>query len=143
VIKIHLYAEGKKGGKPKFPWIQEGLLEYEKRLTGKATFIFHYHPEELLYKKIAEDPSILLLDPSGDPYTSEAFSSLFFKLGEKQGATLSFAIGGPTGFPPSLKKEYKKISLSLLTFPHDLARLLLFEQIYRAFEIEKGSSYHK
>jgi 23S rRNA (pseudouridine1915-N3)-methyltransferase len=56
---------------------------------------------------------------------------------------LTFVIGGPEGLPPSLKKYPDRLSLSPLTFTHQIVRLVLVEQLYRAIEIAKGSSYHK
>ena len=61
-----------------------------------------------------------------------------------QGARLSFVIGGAEGLSKEVsEKALAKISLSKLTFTHQLTRLILIEQIYRAYEIDKGSQYHK
>lgn len=63
---------------------------------------------------------------------------------EKEGAHLNFVIGGAEGLPPPiLNNSLTQISLSPLTFTHQLTRLILLEQLYRAFEIQKGSQYHK
>ena len=85
----------------------------------------------------------VLLDPAGPPRTSEAFARW---LGERmdRGESLAFALGSSHGFDPTLKSEVKeKLSLSPLTFPHDLTRVVFLEQLYRAFAILRGSPYHK
>lgn len=61
-----------------------------------------------------------------------------------RGESLAFAVGSSHGFDPALKTEIREhLSLSPMTFPHDLSRVLFLEQLYRAFSILKGTSYHK
>jgi 23S rRNA (pseudouridine1915-N3)-methyltransferase len=61
-----------------------------------------------------------------------------------RGESLAFAIGSSHGFDPALKGEIReKMSLSPMTFPHDLSRIMCLEQLYRAFAILKGKTYHK
>ena len=109
------------------------------------------------------------LDPTGTMLDSPAFTDLVFNRLESGGSRLCFVIGGAEGLPPALspptKGDYHRsyangrpninggkgeiirnlefISLSKLTFTHQLARILLAEQLYRACEIKKGSGYHK
>ena len=80
---------------------------------------------------------------TGPEYTSVEFSKVFYKSVEKGGATVSFIIGGFAGLPPAIKDTYPLLSLSKLTWTHQMVRLLLTEQVYRAVEIYKGSEYHK
>ena len=82
--------------------------------------------------------------PGGEmPRQRAVCPTLFQQQLEKGGARITFAIGGAEGFSEEVKKSYPLISLSPLTFTHQMTRLILIEQIYRATEILKGSKYHK
>jgi 23S rRNA (pseudouridine1915-N3)-methyltransferase len=121
-------------GKNKEPWLIEALSEYEKRLTrvAKIEWIF---PKKLTL--INENYS--LLDVKGKYLSSEDFSSFLMSK-----PSHIFVIGGPMGPPKNITDNAtSKFSLSPLTFTHQLVRLVLVEQIYRGFEIFKGSAYHK
>jgi 23S rRNA (pseudouridine1915-N3)-methyltransferase len=83
------------------------------------------------------------LDIRGKSYSSPEFARL---LGDHMnyGRDMAFLIGGPFGLEPALRRESDlQLSLSPLTFPHDLVRVLLLEQLYRAFTILRGEPYHK
>ena len=92
---------------------------------------------------VEKEVNVVALDPVGKQFTSEAFSAFLANCWEEGGARLSIVIGGAEGLPPSLKQRAKLVSLSSLTFTHQMTRLILLEQIYRALEIQKGSHYHK
>ena len=136
VFKVKIFTIGK----CKEKWLEEALAEYEKRLRGKMAI------EWLLVKNDAEliewtktEPYIAL-DPQGELFSSEAWSQKMVQLGLR----LNFVIGGAEGLPsPLLKNARLKWSLSPLTFTHQMTRLILVEQLYRATEIERGSQYHK
>lgn len=100
--------------------------------------------DEKLLELAQKEPLLLCLDPKGVSVTSEEFSRLFYTSLVKGGSRLAFVIGGAEGLPSALKRKSSHlISLSPLTFTHQITRLILLEQLYRALEIQKGSSYHK
>lgn len=131
-------------GKTKESWLEEGLQEYIKRLSGEVSFEFLWFKDEVsLEQAIGKGKQVILLDPLGKMLDSVEFADFLFKEFEREGARLSFAIGGPSGFSEAVKRGRVLISLSKMTFTHQMIRLILMEQIFRAFEIKKGSSYHK
>ena len=80
----------------------------------------------------------------GKQLTSEELSALISSCGTKGCSTINLVIGSSFGIAESVKKRADfKLSMSRMTFPHQMARIVLLEQIYRAFQIEKGSKYHK
>jgi len=130
--------------KAKEIWLDMGCKDYIDRLHPNVQAqIVLYKDEERLKKAIDEDKHPILLDPKGKMLDSPGLASLLEKEMERRGSSLFFAIGGPIGFTPEEKKDRLLISLSPLTFTHQMARLLLLEQVYRAFEIMRGSPYHK
>jgi len=100
--------------------------------------------EKLIQKALAGDENLVVLDVEGKELTSPDLSGFLdknMKLGTK---SLTFLIGGPQGLSPDLVKKAKlRWSLSKLTFPHRIVRLLIIEAIYRAMDILKGGNYHK
>lgn len=140
MIKIRILSPGK----IKEPWLHEALQEYIKRLTPYARFdLIFTKNEQALEILLHENKKMILLDPEGMALDSQAFSEYFFKAVEMGGTEVSFAIGGPDGFSKETKQNHSLISLSKMTFTHQIARLILVEQIYRAFEIRQGSHYHR
>ncbi|MEI8366219.1 MAG: 23S rRNA (pseudouridine(1915)-N(3))-methyltransferase RlmH [Parachlamydiaceae bacterium] len=135
-------------GKTKEEWLEEAISEYLKRLQKITTIEFVWakddeHLSQLVGKEAAKGGIVLCLDPKGQSFTSEKFSTYFLKQLELGGARAALVIGGADGLPPELKNEYPLFSLSAMTFTHQITRLILIEQIYRAFEIAKGSRYNK
>lgn len=131
-------------GKTKEGWLDEAINEYVKRLQPVASFEFIWAKNDLQLITLAEkDAAVICLDAGGKVMDSEQFSSFLMKELEKGGARLTFVIGGAEGLPELMKGKYPLISLSPMTFTHQIARLILVEQTYRAFEIDRGSQYHK
>ena len=131
--------------KTKEKWLQEALSEYEKRLKSimPIEWILAKNNDQL-ETLLDKEPSYVALSPLGKMRTSEEFSTYLFSLLESQGSRLNLVIGGAEGLPDNLiNKAKEQISLSPMTFTHQIARLILIEQIYRATEIQKGSQYHK
>jgi 23S rRNA (pseudouridine1915-N3)-methyltransferase len=141
MLKIKVYSIGK----TKEEWLQEAVGEYEKRL--KATLSFEWilaKSDEQLKQFLEKEENFICLDPKGKQYSSEEFSAFLTKTFRDCNSRLAFVIGGAEGIPPALKSKAKSlISLSKMTFTHQITRLILVEQIYRALEIERGSAYHK
>jgi 23S rRNA (pseudouridine1915-N3)-methyltransferase len=136
MLKVKAIAQGR----CKESWLAEALAEYEKRLKGRIEieWIIVDTPEELA-ERASKEPRLIALDLKGDLLSSEDLSR---RLYTSWGSRIAFAIGGPDGLPSPLKPLFRW-SLSPLTFTHQIVRLLLAEQLYRAAEIERGSSYHK
>ena len=132
-------------GKIKRKWIQEGIEMYLKRLPGLKVIEIknnHLTKEEYTIKEIINKNDILVtLNENGQSFTSKQLAT---KLLNSQNQNIIFVIGGSSGLPPSLNNSASwQLSLSPLTFPHEIARLLLIEQLYRAKNITQGGPYHK
>ncbi len=98
---------------------------------------------ELLLKKIQASDNLILLDEKGKEFTSIQFSEFMQKKMNAGIKQLVFVIGGPYGFSENVyKKAQGKISFSKMTFSHQMFRLFVIEQIYRAFTILKNEPYH-
>lgn len=127
-------------GRCKEKWLAEALAEYEKRLRGKLTIEWQLAEDDAELTEWAKLQPYIALDPKGALLTSEAWSLKMIKLGLR----LAFVIGGAEGLPLEILKGAQfRWSLSPLTFTHQITRLILAEQLYRATEIERGSRYHK
>lgn len=151
-------------GKIKERYLQEGIAEYEKRLRSYAkvhivelsderrslsasTAIESMAKEkegERILAAIPEGSVVIALDVKGQNWSSEELAALFRERelsGENQ---LTFIIGGDLGLSPAvIARSDLRLSLSKMTFTHPMARLLLVEQVYRAFRIIRGEPYHK
>jgi 23S rRNA (pseudouridine1915-N3)-methyltransferase len=147
-------------GKTDPGWIQEGLDIYLQRLKFYTPFELIVVPEpknggnlsqhdlkEKEWQKLATllkgKQDVFLLDERGRSCSSRELAMLIEKKLNQGCRELTFVIGGPFGFSPKIGELVpEKISLSRMTFSHQMARLLLAEQLYRAFTIIKGESYH-
>jgi 23S rRNA (pseudouridine1915-N3)-methyltransferase len=144
-LTTHIHIVGKKSGGENF--INDGISEYEKRLSSTVTIqnYFHKTDDELVAAVTSQKYKTFCMDENGLEYSSREFSKLVFQSFEQSGAHITFVIGGFSGLPKELKvkDKYHLISMSKMTWTHQMARLLLVEQLYRANEIHKGSKYHK
>lgn len=152
MININIVCVGNL--KEKF-WV-DASNEYQKRLSKfcklKVIEIAEQNKYDDIQKiKNAEGDDILkhihgttfLLDIQGKERTSEEFSALLTKTALSS-SEITFVIGGSYGVSDSVKKAIQnKISFGKATYPHNLARIILLEQVYRAFMIESGAKYHK
>jgi 23S rRNA (pseudouridine1915-N3)-methyltransferase len=132
-------------GKTKEPWLQRATEEYLKRLQGSIAieWVLCKSTDQLI-TSLDKESSWTCLDPRGPMLTSEEFSSFLFKTLEAEGSRLNIVIGGAEGLPQKIKTQARHlISFSKMTFTHQMTRLILLEQIYRAHEIKRGSGYHK
>ena len=155
-MKIKVICIGKTGK----PFLENGEKEYLNRLK-------HYSPVEkieipdlknvkkftkeqikvaegkLLLSKVQVGDQVILLDENGENFSSLDFSKFIQKRFNQGGKGIAFLIGGAYGFSDEVyTKAQIKISLSLMTFSHQMIRMLFFEQLYRAFTIIKGEPYH-
>ena len=154
-MKITIVAAGKIREK----WISAGIEEYTKRLKRYCTvdivevadspdtlsteLALSKEAEKILLK-IKPGAFVVLLDPMGVTLDSIAFSGSFASWMERGGAEITFVIGSSRGVGREIKNRADlSLSISAMTFTHQMARLLLLEQCYRGFRIRNGEPYHK
>ena len=132
-------------GKVRKGWVQEGVALYLKRLPGlQVVELKDSTPEkeaEAIRSTLRADEWPVMLMEQGTPLASIPFAQRLERLGNER---LAFVIGGADGLTDELKAAARwQLSLSPMTFPHELARLLLLEQLFRAQAILQGSPYHR
>jgi len=155
-MNIKLLAIGKTDNKN----LQTLIDDYSKRLSFYIKFELEIIPDlknvknlsenqqkekegELILAKLAPTDQLILLDENGSSFSSIGFSEYLQKKMNAGIKTLVFVIGGPYGFSEEVyKKSQGKISLSAMTFSHQMVRLFIIEQIYRGFTILKNEPYH-
>lgn len=132
-------------GKTKEAWLSQGIQEYTTRLKNVMSIEWSLAKNDLqLDQYLEKEASYIALDPQGILMSSEEFSKKLHEQLLKKGSRLTLVIGGSDGLSKAQKNKADfLLSLSALTFTHQITRLVLLEQIYRAVEIEKGSAYHK
>ncbi len=145
-------------GNLKEVYLKDACKEYTKRLSPYARVSYIEIKEEpftnvnerekivkreedRIRKHIKKDSWVVILDADGKEFSSHQFSGILKQKGE-QGRRITFVIGGALGFSDEFKKEYEALSLSRLTFPHQLARIVLLEQLYRSMTLLHGKQYH-
>lgn len=157
-MQIHLITVGKLKEK----WLREAYSEYEKRLQRYCRLTLTELPEA----RLPETPSgaeiaaalaqegkailsackgkIIALCIEGKMRSSEEFAAILEQTAVSGGSTVSFVIGSSFGLSDEVKNRADmRFSMSPMTFTHQIARVLLLEQLYRAFQISSGGKYHK
>jgi len=148
-------------GKTKKKYLAEGIADFQQRLKVFADCQLIYtkdskggsnKPERLVMEeegqsllvKIERPALVIALDRKGEQVSSEKMAELLGRWEQEGRRTVIFLIGGHLGLSGNiLEKADMLLSLSQMTFTHEIARLLLLEQLYRAFTIRQGSGYHK
>ena len=155
-MNIKLITIGKTDNKN----LQSLIDEYTKRLSFYVKFDLEIIPDiknvknlseaqqkekegELILSKITPTDHLILLDENGKTFSSVGFSDFLQKKMNAGIKTLVFVIGGPYGFSETVYKQaVGKVSLSEMTFSHQMVRLFIIEQIYRGFTILRNEPYH-
>ena len=149
-------------GKLKEEWLRSGFAEYEKRLGRFCKFRLTELPES----RLPDDPNpaqiraalaqegeailaaakgrIIAMCIEGKMLSSEQLAQTLIQSGISGGSAVTFVIGSSFGLADEVKQRADlRLSMSPMTFPHQLARVMLAEQLYRAFQIGSGGKYHK
>ncbi len=147
-------------GKTDFDFLKEGILMYENRIKHYLTFEIFIIPDiknpknlskeqiqnlesTLIINSLKNCDDAVLLDENGQHFSSVEFAKFIEKKTISGTKNLAFVIGGAYGFADSVHQKYKqKLSLSKMTFSHQLVRLIFVEQLYRAMTILKNEPYH-
>jgi 23S rRNA (pseudouridine1915-N3)-methyltransferase len=147
-------------GKTDETYLQKGVDIYLKRISHYLPFKMLIIPDiknsknmseaqqkdregELILQQLSSMDELILLDENGMAYTSLNFANFLEKKMISGSKRIVFVIGGPYGFSPRVyESALMKISLSSMTFSHQMVRLIFAEQLYRALSIIKGEPYH-
>lgn len=150
-------------GKLKESYLRDACSEYQKRLQafcnlrieeltpvrlpdnpGEAQIAAALETEaKMIGAKIPAGARVYAMCIEGKQFSSEKFSQALQNDAITGNSQIIFVIGSSYGLSPAIKKQAKQMSMSEMTFPHQLARVMLLEQIYRAFQIANGGKYHK
>jgi len=146
-------------GKVKEKWLIEGISEYRKRLSRYCEVDMIEVADssddlpretaltkegEKLLARVKDGAYVWVMDLAGKMYSSEDFSEEMIRAFDKGGAELVCIIGGSNGLSSDvLSRANHRICLSPMTFTHQMTRLILLEQCYRGFRIDRGEPYHK
>src|SRR6476660_6726188 len=132
-------------GKTRRPEMRTILEDYARRIGRSCAIeLTEVRDSEAALKKLRADraATVVLLDAAGKNLYSNALAKWLGELRDRGTRELIFLCGDADGFPDALRQRAnQKLSLSAMTFPHELARVMLAEQLYRAFAILSGSSY--
>lgn len=137
-MKVELIVVGKTAEK----WLREAVDEYLGRLKHYTPFVMSV-VEDLERVKLEASDYVVLLDERGAQRSSEDFATWVEKIQNRSPRRLIFMIGGAFGFSAQLyARADEMISLSKMTFSHQMVRVIFLEQLYRAHTILKGEKYH-
>lgn len=155
-MKVELWAIGKTNER----YLEEGMALYEKRLKHYLPFQWTVLPDikgagnlseqqlkakegESTLSKLKDDDLLILLDERGCSFSSEGFATYLDKKLQQSQRRLVFLIGGAYGFSDALyERANDQLSLSSMTFSHQMVRLFFLEQLYRAMTILRNEPYH-
>jgi 23S rRNA (pseudouridine1915-N3)-methyltransferase len=143
-------------GKSRDPWVKDAIDEYAGRIRrysplelvdirdekGAAAEDMRRRECERLEKQIPPGATLILLDERGEQMDSPGLAGFVGKQRDRGMGELIFAIGGAYGFSEEFRRRGRLLSLSKMTFTHQMVRVFLLEQIYRAFTILNGEPYH-
>lgn len=151
-------------GKVKENYLKDAILEYSKRLSKYCKLNIIEVPDEKVPDKLSEalekeikqkegksiiskipkDTYLICLDLKGKEFSSEEFSKKIEEISLNYNSSITFVIGGTLGISDEvLNLAKEKVCFSKMTFPHQLIRVFLLEQIFRAFKILSGETYHR
>jgi len=138
-------------GKLKEKYWVDAVAEYSKRLTKYCNLTIEELKEDSLFeegenilKRIKKETFVITLEIKGNMLDSEALADKIEALGMEGKSDVTFIIGGSVGLSDEVSRRADyKLSFSSMTFPHQMMRIFLLEQIYRSFKIIKGETYHK
>lgn len=146
-------------GKIREKWLTDGIAEYVKRLSKYTQVEIQEVPDapdtiptaqalqmegQKLLSRIRPSAYVIVLDLHGKQMTSEEWSEHVISGFEKGGSELVLVIGGSCGLAPEVvARANERLCLSKMTFTHQMTRLIVLEQVYRAFKIHFGEKYHK
>ena len=139
-------------GRLKESFFTDACAEYEKRLRRYCAFECLELPETgdlekdgaAILKRIPPDAFTAAMCVEGRSVSSQELSELLADCANRGKSRICFIIGGSDGLSPEVKRRAEvRLSMSRMTFPHHLARVMVMEQIYRAFTISEGGKYHK
>lgn len=151
-------------GKLKEKYLVDGIKEYAKRLSSYAKVTLHEVPDEKVPETLSPaqeeqakeregerilalikpDTHVIALAIDGKLWSSEELAGQINRLATYGQSQIAFVIGGSLGLAPAvLQRANEKLSFGRLTYPHQLMRLILVEQIYRSFRIIRGEPYHR
>ena len=153
-MKIELWTVGK----TRTGWIRQGERDYIDRCkrfgaietliipaekSGNPQYIKSQESARILERLSKSQPiPTILLDERGNHFGSPELAEHIRTITDRQGNRLRFIIGGAYGVDESVRAEAGLVALSQMTFPHELVRVIFLEQLYRAFTILRGESYH-